>query len=40
MTITTPGTLVRYREREWVVLLLDDPNPVLLRTLDGSARSM
>lgn len=36
MTITTPGALVRYRKREWVVLPSDDPNLVLLRALGGN----
>lgn len=36
MTITTSGALVRYRDREWVVLLLDDPNLALLRPIDGN----
>jgi len=40
MTITTPGALVRYREREWVVLPSDDPNLVLLRPIGGSAREV
>jgi hypothetical protein len=40
MTITTPGALVRYREREWVVLPSDDLNPVLLRPIGGSAREV
>jgi hypothetical protein len=37
---TTPGALVRYREREWVVLPSDDPNLVLLRPIGGSAREV
>jgi len=40
MTITTPGALVRYREREWVVLPSDDPNLILLRPIGGSAREV
>ena len=40
MTITTPGALVRYREREWVVLPSDDPNLVLLRPIGGSSREV
>jgi len=37
MTITTPGALVRYRERDWGVLPSDDPNRVLLRPIGGCA---
>ena len=40
MTITTPGALVRYREREWVVLPSDDPGVILLRPIGGSAREV
>jgi len=40
MTITTPGALVRYREREWVVLPSDDPNLILLRLIGGSPREV
>jgi hypothetical protein len=40
MIATTPGALVRYREREWVVLPSDDPNLVLLRPIGGSAREV
>jgi hypothetical protein len=40
MTLTTPGALVRYREREWVVLPSDDPNRVLLRLIGGSDREV
>ena len=40
MTNTTPGALVRYREREWVVLPSDDPDLVLLRPIGGSAREV
>jgi len=40
MIDTTPGALVRYREREWVVLPSDDPNLVLLRPIGGSAREV
>jgi len=40
MTVTTPGALVRYREREWIVLPSDDPNLVLLRPIGGSAREV
>lgn len=36
MTNTTPGALVRYREREWVVLPSDDPKVILLRPIGGS----
>lgn len=35
MIDTTPGALVRYREREWVVPS-GDPNMVLLRIIGGS----
>lgn len=35
-----PGTLVRYREREWVVMPSADPNVVLLRPIGGSAREV
>ncbi len=37
---TQPGTLVRYREREWVVMPSADPNLVLLRPIGGSAREV
>ena len=41
MTITTiPGALVRYREREWIVLPSDDPGVILLRPIDGSGREV
>jgi superfamily II DNA or RNA helicase len=40
MTLTTPGSLVRYREREWVVLPSDDPNLILLRPIGGSGREV
>ena len=40
MIDTTPGALVRYREREWVILSSDDPNLVLLRPIGGSAREV
>ena len=40
MTIATPGALVRYRTREWVVLPSDDLNLVLLRPIGGSAREV
>jgi len=40
MIETTPGALVRYRERDWVVLPSDDPNLVLLRPIGGSAREV
>jgi hypothetical protein len=40
MTITTPGALVRYRKRKWVVLSSDDPNLILLRPIGGSAREV
>ena len=36
----TPGSLVSYREREWVVLPSDDPELVLLRPIGGSAREV
>ena len=36
----TPGSLVRYREREWVVLPSDDPELILLRPIGGSAREV
>ena len=36
----TPGSLVRYREREWVVLPSDDPGLILLRPIGGSAREV
>ncbi len=35
---TNPGSLVRYREREWVVLPSADPELVLLRPIGGSSR--
>ena len=35
-----PGSLIRFREREWVVLPSDDPNLVLLRPIGGSAREV
>lgn len=34
----TPGSLVSYREREWVVLPSDDPELILLRPIGGSSR--
>lgn len=34
----TPGSLVRYREREWIVLPSRDPEVVLLRPIGGSGR--
>lgn len=37
---TQPGALVRYREREWVVLPSPDPDLVLLRPIGGSAREV
>jgi len=40
MTITTPSALVRYRERNWVVLPSDDPNLILLRPIGGSGREV
>ncbi len=40
MTLISPGTLVRYREREWVVLPSDDPNLILLRPIGGSGREV
>lgn len=40
MTDFQPGSLIRYREREWVVLPSDDPNLVLLRPIGGSAREV
>ena len=33
-----PGALVRYREREWVVLPSDSPQLLLLRPIGGSSR--
>jgi superfamily II DNA or RNA helicase len=33
-----PGTLVRYRERDWVVLPSEDPQLLMLRPIGGSAR--
>ncbi|GAB4273664.1 MAG: helicase-related protein [Candidatus Promineifilaceae bacterium] len=36
----TPGSLVRYREREWVVLPSHNPNVALLRPIGGSSREM
>lgn len=33
-----PGALVRYREREWVVLPSEDPELIRLRPMGGSAR--
>ncbi len=36
--ISTPGSLVRYREREWVVLPSRDPDLMLLRPIGGSGR--
>ena len=35
---TRPGSLVSYREREWLVLPSEDPNLVLLRPIGGSSR--
>lgn len=35
-----PGALVRYREREWVVLPSDDQQVVLLRPIGGSSREV
>ncbi len=35
-----PGTLVSYREREWVVLPSDDDNLTLLRPIGGSSREV
>lgn len=32
-----PGTLVRYRERDWVVLPSQDPRLIMLRPIGGSA---
>ena len=40
MPDTTPDALVRYREREWVVLPSEDPNLVLLRPIGGSVREV
>ncbi|MBN2359044.1 MAG: helicase [Deltaproteobacteria bacterium] len=39
MTVN-PGSLVRYREREWIVLPSEDPDLVLLRPLGGSSREV
>jgi superfamily II DNA or RNA helicase len=35
-----PGSLVSYREREWVVLPSEDPNLVVLRPIGGSPREV
>jgi len=35
-----PGSLVRYREREWVVLPAQEPEMTLLRPLGGSSREV
>ena len=35
---TTPGSLVTYREREWVVLPSDEREIIKLRPIGGSAR--
>jgi superfamily II DNA or RNA helicase len=40
VTAATPGALVRYREREWVVLPSDDPDLVLLRPIGGGDREV
>ena len=40
MTLTAPGALVKYREREWVVLPSEDPSLILLRPIGGSAREV
>lgn len=40
MTQTTPGSLVKYREREWVVMPSDDPDLILLRPIGGSLREV
>ncbi|MFH1927291.1 MAG: helicase-related protein [Chloroflexota bacterium] len=34
----TPGSLVKYREREWVVLPSENPEVVVLRPIGGSVR--
>jgi superfamily II DNA or RNA helicase len=34
------GSLVRYRERDWVVLPSDDPNLMMLRPIGGSGREV
>lgn len=36
----TPGSLVRYREREWVVLPSEKKDIILLRPIGGSAREI
>ncbi len=36
----TPGSLVRFREREWIVLPSRDPDVVLLRPIGGSGREI
>jgi superfamily II DNA or RNA helicase len=36
----SPGSLVRYREREWIVLPSDDPGLTLLRPIGGSSREV
>lgn len=35
---TKPGALVRYREREWIVLPSEDADLILLRPIGGSSR--
>jgi len=40
MIDTTPGALVRYRERDWVLLPSDDANLILLRPIGGSGREV
>jgi len=37
---TKPGSLARYRERDWVVLPSEDPQTVLLRPIGGSGREV
>ncbi|MFN2134982.1 MAG: helicase-related protein, partial [Candidatus Promineifilaceae bacterium] len=37
---TSPGSLVSYREREWLVLPSDDPNLILLRPIGGGSREV
>jgi len=37
VSVVNPGSLVRYRERDWVVMPSDDPALVLLRPLGGSS---
>lgn len=36
----SPGLLIRYREREWIVHPSDDPNLIFLRPIGGSSREV